>query len=72
MNEELKPCPFCGCELEKHHTHYIAINSHAVDYDSWDHPDNGCVLAERICENDSLLEQDIDAWNRRAMPDRKE
>jgi hypothetical protein len=63
---KLKPCPFCGCELEKKHIHYKAIKNKVVDYDCWDHPLNDCIMAEIAFDNRSIRENDIEAWNRRA------
>lgn len=67
MSIELKPCPFCGCELEKKHIHYVAVGNKAVDYDLWVHPMNDCILD--ICisleENFAVRENDIPAWNSR-------
>ena len=63
---ELKPCPFCKCPLIMKHINYISIERTVVDFDIWEHPSNGCVLADRVCEMDALQEKDIELWNRRA------
>lgn len=62
---KLKPCPFCGAQLEKRHNHYIAIDGTTVDYDFYEHPYNGCVLEDRLCEQGCLFENDIKKWNER-------
>ena len=63
---ELKPCPFCGAQLEKVHNHYISIEGTTVDYDYYSHPLNGCILEDRICEMGCLYdEDDIEKWNAR-------
>ena len=62
---ELKPCPFGGAQLEKGHNHYIAIDGTTVDYDFYEHPYNGCVLEDRLCEQGCLFENDIEKWNER-------
>ena len=62
---ELKPCPFCGAQLEKRHNHYTAIDGTTVDYDYYSHPFNGCILEERLNEMGILLESDIEKWNER-------
>ena len=63
---ELKPCPFCKCQLTKRHTRYVAITNKIVEYDYWEHPANECILADRICEQGAIHQEDIPAWNRRA------
>lgn len=62
---KLKPCPFCGAQLIKKRQDYIAVGGCRVQYDYWEHPLNGCVLEERASEMNSLLENDIERWNRR-------
>ena len=70
--ENLKPCPFCGVELEKKHIHYIAVDNTDVDYDLFEHPMNGCILD--ICisldANFAVRKEDIVAWNRRDYDER--
>ena len=63
---ELKPCPFCKCQLIKHHTHYENYKGNVIDYDYWKHPYNECFLAYRMCDQDVLMELEVEAWNRRA------
>ena len=62
---ELKPCPFCGAQLEKGHNHYTTIDGTTVDYDYYSHPFNGCVLEKRLNEMGILFETDIEKWNER-------
>ena len=62
---ELKPCHFCGAQLEQGHNHYIAIDGTTVDYDYYSHPFNGCVLEERFEGVQILRECDIEKWNER-------
>ena len=62
---ELKPCPFCGAQLEKGHNHYTTIDGTTVDYDYYSHPFNGCVLEKRLNEMGILFEKDIEKWNAR-------
>lgn len=52
---ELKPCPFCGIELERKKLY-------------WKHPDNDCFLAyaDSEFENIVVCDDDVEAWNRRA------
>lgn len=56
---ELKPCPFCGGEMEKHGAkrrgYYYA------------HPDNDCLLAniDAVTGVAIILESEIEKWNRR-------
>ena len=65
---ELKPCPFCGSELEKHHMHYKTYRGGVVDYDYWIHPYNNCFLAYVIDEMFVVREGNFDEWNRRYEP----
>ena len=62
---ELKPCPFCGAQLEKIHNHYISICGTTVDYDYYSHPLNGCLLEDRFDGAYILRECDIEKWNER-------
>ena len=62
---ELKPCPFCGAQLEKVHNHYISIEGKEVDYDYYSHPFNGCLLEDRFEGVHILRECDIEKWNER-------
>lgn len=59
---KLKPCPFCGCELELRH---YSLHS------QYEHPENDCVLANADSEYVPLWidcedKKGIEAWNRRA------
>lgn len=65
MENELKPCPFCGCPLIKKHIHYISIKKESVDYDAWEHPFNGCVLDIGVSEGFTIYEEHIEVWNMR-------
>ena len=57
---KLKPCPFCGGELE-------------VDrFNIWTHPSNDCLLAtvdEGVFPLMISGSREIDAWNRRVGDD---
>ena len=57
---ELKPCPFCGCELEIHR------NKRLGDY--YTHPENDCILAniDDATGVAVILGSEIEKWNRRA------
>ena len=55
---KVKPCPFCGTELENIHT-YIAETG-AVIIEWAEHPDNACFLSEW-----EFNEMKLDLWNGR-------
>ena len=63
---DLKPCPFCGCEMS------IAImdyNLVKIKHYSIVHPNNGCILENyESCETSARGEL-VDKWNRRADDD---
>jgi len=60
---ELKPCPFCGCEMSVAVRNYKLIKSHHY---LLIHPDNGCILeGYESCESSARGEL-VDMWNRRA------
>ena len=52
---KLKPCPFCGAQLEQ------------TTYGVWEHPDGECFLAHADTEFENIVvfPDDIDRWNRR-------
>ena len=54
---ELKPCPFCGCNLERRErkTHGGRKETAFI------HPENGCIILKWKIETDA----DIAMWNRR-------
>lgn len=59
---ELKPCPFCGCEMS------IAIIDYSLVgrwYYSIVHPDNGCILEDFKSPEISARGELVDMWNRR-------
>lgn len=59
---ELKPCPFCGCEM------CIAIRSYRLvktQRYSIVHPDNGCILEDYESRETSARGELVDKWNRR-------
>ena len=59
----LRPCPFCGCELE--FKRYMRGHPIIIEYFDIRHPDNGCILSDfddSYTDYDMLLKQ----WNRRA------
>lgn len=58
MENELKPCPFCGCELEQHGDKLGKW---------WTHPINDCILS---CIDDvdgfvTIMDYEVEKWNRR-------
>lgn len=53
MMNELKPCPFCGCKLEKQE--YFPLRYR------YRHTENGCFL-QKMC---IYTKGEIKAWNRR-------
>lgn len=55
---ELKPCPFCGCNLSE----YRGRKQGGKPFVTWFHPTNGCVFLLSRLET----EDEIEAWNRRA------
>ena len=63
MNEELKPCPFCGgkAEVIRHYDNHQEISSSIVCVD---------CLANFHQEEACCVEENIEAWNRR--PEDKE
>lgn len=59
---DLKPCPFCGCDLE--FKRYMRGQPIIIEYFDIRHPDNGCILSDfnaSYTGYDVLLKQ----WNRR-------
>ena len=60
---ELKPCPFCGGNLE-----YQSVMNY------WLHPDNECILARVDSEWGAIgvpnLPEYVNGWNRRADNER--
>ena len=62
-----KPCPFCGCALEKKETHYkfrATYSDEEYREFAWDvrydHPKNDCILAPYY-----IRQSQIKDWNRR-------
>jgi hypothetical protein len=54
MTKELKPCPFCGTDIEFDGAYII-------------HPDGDCILAEyEFTDCTQTEDQFVAAWNRRA------
>lgn len=68
MHEEPLPCPFCGQHLVKKHMRYTVMHGKIIEYNHYDHPQNECILADRICEYYTIRETDIDKWNHRINP----
>lgn len=67
---ELKPCPFCNEPLEMKHMKYNTIKHTVVEYDYWEHKENGCILARAISDEGLFVqEEDVEDWNRRANND---
>lgn len=60
---ELKPCPFCGSYLEKHHFKHQTINGAFVEYDYYEHPLNDCILSDRISEMSAIRKEEVEKWN---------
>lgn len=58
--EKLKPCPFCGAELEYEEHVAIKVAGHPI-LRLWAHPSGSCILAGLEVPQD-----DHEAWNRRA------
>ena len=58
MENELKPCPFCGCNL------IMRKNRFGVWFD---HPGDECILTHIAddCGCFTLSELEIEEWNRR-------
>lgn len=60
MNNELKPCPFCGASYDKDEDDFV----YAADHDNW------CPLRGMAYGGYGLTvgdtEEEIDAWNTRA------
>lgn len=57
--EKLKPCPFCGAELEYEKHIAIKVAGHPL-LRLWAHPSGSCILAGLEVPQD-----DHEAWNRR-------
>jgi hypothetical protein len=59
---ELKPCPFCGGELERH-------GGKKLGYYYYAHPTNDCILAnlDEAIGVAIIFENEIEAWNRRGV-----
>ena len=60
----LKPCPFCGCDINLYTPWYIKANESKEDLVSIDHPINGCILSCTLKFND-LRGRVITKWNTR-------
>lgn len=59
---ELKPCPFCGCEVS------VAIRDYPIvkiRHYSIVHPENGCILEDYESPEISAHGELVDKWNRR-------
>lgn len=65
---KVKPCPFCGCELEWHDEEHINKNGHTVRSKYYMHTPNECVLdlidAPFVIGCGNSLEY-TEAWNNR-------
>ena len=62
VDGDLKPCPFCGCEMA------IAIKDYRLmktQHYSIVHPDNGCILEGYESCKISARGELVDKWNRR-------
>lgn len=63
MSEELKPCPFCGCEVK------IVIGIYGVlgapDHYTIVHPENDCIMDEFACYSTDDKDFLIEDWNKR-------
>lgn len=56
---ELKPCPFCGCSLER-----CTRKERGQEQTVYFHPDNGCIFLSWRIDGTNMF-----AWNRRADND---
>ena len=54
---ELKPCPFCGAQLEKRIGKIVGGRTE----EAYIHPENGCIILKWKI----VTEFDAEAWNRR-------
>lgn len=63
--EELKPCPFCGAELEYEEHVARAVKGRPI-LRLWAHPSGSCILAGM-----EVPLEDHPAWNRRERPSGK-
>lgn len=59
---ELKPCPFCGCEMSIEIINYNIVK---IKHYSIVHPDNGCILEDYESRETSARQELVDMWNRR-------
>lgn len=62
---KLKPCPFCGCELERREDNWIVRPGLRVKEIVHVHPKRRCILDYHRYRFD-LNPEKIDQWNRRA------
>lgn len=61
MSEELKPCPFCGCEVK------IVIDVDGIFGKSYTivHPESTCIIASFDCYSTEDRNKLIEHWNKR-------
>lgn len=59
---ELKPCPFCKCEMSIAVRNYRLVKTQRY---SLVHPDNGCILEGYESRGTSARGELVDKWNRR-------
>lgn len=69
MND-MKPCPFCGAELEKKKSPHWGRNFEnklaVIGYDDyWSHPVNDCIICMGSPEGFCVFGDGIEEWNRR-------
>ena len=53
---ELKPCPFCGCRLERR----TSRKQFGLEKTVYMHPENGCVFLDWLIDGTNMF-----GWNRR-------
>lgn len=58
---ELKPCPFCGCDLERRER---KTQGGKTEF-AYIHPENHCIILKWKIVTDA----DVEMWNRRAYND---
>ncbi len=68
MNEQLKPCPFCGCEMQLQKC--MMADGRTIRYEPRGHHKYGCQLRFAtgcFVGNPTTIDGAIKKWNRRAI-----